>query len=302
MRIKLFLNTAVCLFLSNATFANDADLCKSKIESESYTGAVPYCEKACNLNEGLSCNNLGWLYYKGKGVEQNYQQAKTYYEKACDLNYGSGCLAMGDIIEENKGLFSVMKTYYKKACDLNDGMGCQKLGYYGRDIQSLEKSCDLDVGKGCNQLGKVYESPEHHFHYYGDISNFDPDYQKAKMYYEKACDILNYAKGCYSLGYLYDHKGIGIKLIGEIKENIKFRQKEEYLLEKTITYYKKACDMNDEEGCSALGFKYKVGQDVKKDYQQAIKYYEKACDLMRDCIYEKWINEMKMEMEMEKGY
>ena len=85
MMRKLFLCTTVCLFLSNTTFANDADLCISNIESKSYTEAFRYCEKACNLDEGSGCSNLGFLYNNGKGVRQDHLQAKTYYEKACNL-------------------------------------------------------------------------------------------------------------------------------------------------------------------------------------------------------------------------
>ena len=86
MKIKLFLSAAICLSLSNTTLANNVDLCVTKIKAELYTEAVPYCEKACNLNNGLGCSFLGFLYREGQGVRQNYQQAKTYYEKACNLN------------------------------------------------------------------------------------------------------------------------------------------------------------------------------------------------------------------------
>ena len=104
MKIKLFLSAAICLSLSNTTFANNIDLCTTKLNAGLYTEAVPYCEKACNLNNGLRCGLLGVLYAVGQGVRQNYQQAKTYYEKACNLNEGLGCSGLGFLYAEGQGV------------------------------------------------------------------------------------------------------------------------------------------------------------------------------------------------------
>ena len=114
MKIKLFLSAAICLSLSNTTFANHADLCATKVRAGLYTEAVPYCEKACNLNNGLGCSTLGFLYSKGQGVKQDYQQAKTYYEKACNLDEGLG-------VRQDK---RTAKEYYGKACDLGVQSSC----------------------------------------------------------------------------------------------------------------------------------------------------------------------------------
>ena len=127
MKIKLFLSAAICLSLSNTTLANNVDLCVTKIKAELYTEAVPYCEKACNLNDGLGCGILGGLFYKGQGVRQNYQQAKTYYEKACNLNEVAGCLGLGALFHEGLGVRQDKRTakeYYGKACDLGVQSSC----------------------------------------------------------------------------------------------------------------------------------------------------------------------------------
>ena len=132
MMRKLFLCTTVCLFLSNTTFANDADLCKSNLESNSYTDAFRYCEKACNLDNGRGCNGLGFLYYTGNGVRQNYQQAKIYFEKACNLDDGFACSKLGVLYVTGKGVredYQQAKTYFEKACNLDDGGGCVNLGF-----------------------------------------------------------------------------------------------------------------------------------------------------------------------------
>ncbi|MFS7887684.1 hypothetical protein ACMAV4_03880 [Helicobacter pylori] len=57
-------------------------------------------------------------------------------------------------------------------------------------------------------------------------------YIQAKEYFEKACN-LNYAKGCVSLGGLYED------LVIRREPRLKKR------LEKAIQYYSKACDLKD---------------------------------------------------------
>ena len=129
MKIKLFLSAAICLSLSNITFANNVDLCVTKIKAELYTEAVPYCEKACNLNNGLICGVLGILYAEGQGVRQNYQQAKKKKKKACNMNVGLGCFGLGVLysfgcgVRQNK---RTAKEYFGKTCDLGNQEGCDE--------------------------------------------------------------------------------------------------------------------------------------------------------------------------------
>jgi TPR repeat protein len=40
---------------------------------------------------------------KGKGVKQDDFKALKFYQKACDLNYGGGCSNLGFMYEEGKG-------------------------------------------------------------------------------------------------------------------------------------------------------------------------------------------------------
>mgnify|MGYP002706119465 len=48
-------------------------------------------EKACSLNQGEGCDNLGRSYYWGKGTKYDYTIARQLFEKACDLGVQSGC-------------------------------------------------------------------------------------------------------------------------------------------------------------------------------------------------------------------
>lgn len=46
-----------------------------------------------------------------------------------------------------------------------------------------------------------------------------------------------------------------------------------------ITYYKKACDLEDSEACNDLGDIYFSGENVGQDYEHAVEFYQKSCTL-----------------------
>ena len=73
MKTKTFLMSsaaALALLISAAAFlsSGDSELCGSEFAQGAYESAFRYCEKACSQNDGMSCTNLGRLYYNGAGV------------------------------------------------------------------------------------------------------------------------------------------------------------------------------------------------------------------------------------------
>lgn len=163
MTRKLFLCTTVCLFLSNTTFANDADLCDSNLKSKSYTEAFRYCEKACNLDNGLGCSGLGFLYDNGNGVRQDYQQAKTYYEKACNLDEGLACNVLG--ANYSLKCFAIKNPAFAECCiEDKDRQIIQSIPDFKNEASCFRKSkeyygkaCDLGEQKGCDGYRELNE-------------------------------------------------------------------------------------------------------------------------------------------------
>ena len=93
--------------------------------------------------------------------------------------------------------------------------------------------------------------------------------KEAYQYGLKSCEKFNYGKGCFGLGYLYEH-GDGV-------------QKD---MNKALSYYKKAapseeklCSSNDGQACYELGYMYEHGYGVPKDPNKAKELYQKACKL-----------------------
>ncbi|WRF01685.1 sel1 repeat family protein [Helicobacter pylori] len=132
----------------------------------------------------------------------------------------------------------------------------------------------------------------------GDSLEANKYYIQAKEYFEKACN-LNYAKGCVSLGGLYEGENLVIgenpRLKERLKKAIQYRVKACELNEKfgclslvsnsrinkqkLFQYLSKACELNSGSGCAILASLYDDGKIVKKDLRKAAQYYSKACGL-----------------------
>jgi TPR repeat protein len=190
--------------------------------------------KACDLNFGVSCSQLGFMYEEGKGVKQDdfkavnlpssyisprlEQPLSSFKSHAFWKNLSalkSSCLTslpvtylnLGFVYEEGKGVKqddSKALKFYQKACDLNDGSGCSQLGFmYEKGKGQITR---LLVKFDCFKiiLFNAFASVIH------KSKIVKQDNFKALKFYQKACD-LNSGSGCSILGYLYgrDHTPFG---------------------------------------------------------------------------------------------
>ena len=120
---------------------------------------APKCEEA-----GItSCNQLGLMYEKGKGVKKDIKKAVSYYQKACQINY-VGCYNLGVMYETGQGVvrsYHKAVDYYKTTCQAEFGLACHNLAVmheHGRGVrinytQAKEyygRACDAGEQIGCN--------------------------------------------------------------------------------------------------------------------------------------------------------
>jgi len=97
-------------------------------------------------------------------------------------------------------------------------------GLQAESYEKLKTSCNEGDGENCTHLGILYQ-----------IGNgVNQSYEKAKIYYDKAC-TLNHAEGCSRVGDLY-YFGQGVE-----QDNSQAK-----------IYYTKACKLNYKEGCQNL--------------------------------------------------
>ncbi len=212
---------------------------KESYDKQNFTRAKKYFKKACDLNNGRGCSELGMLYWSEKGVKRdkdNYIKAFQFFSKACDLQYAEGCTRLGISYDQGEGVewdFIKAIQYYKKACDLNNGWGCANLGKsYERFMGSWNE----------NNLGRYEFSPRLFVDIFDKQVRVDslvkPSELQQQIFqlYKKACD-LNNGWGCSFLSSLYE-KGYGV----------------EEDQEKAAQYHQKACDLNNGylNGCGPI--------------------------------------------------
>ncbi|EPZ70567.1 hypothetical protein N200_00630 [Helicobacter pylori UM065] len=99
-------------------------------EKQDFSKAKGYFEKACDLNNGWGCNNLGDSYQNGEGVEKDLTKAAYLYSKACELKEGDGCGALGGLYYNGDGVKQDSKkavALFEKACKLGYKKACEML-------------------------------------------------------------------------------------------------------------------------------------------------------------------------------
>jgi len=136
-----------------------------------YSQARKYCKKACDLGDGISCDNIDLLFYQGQGdINKTPAGSIEYYNRLCNMNDTYACMKIGHMYREGKGVtqdYLKASKYYRKACNLNDSLGCASIGYLYREGQGVTK-----------------------------------DHSKAMFYFNKSCNVLHSSTGCALYGHL----------------------------------------------------------------------------------------------------
>ncbi|GAA8862685.1 hypothetical protein HpRN3_06010 [Helicobacter pylori] len=94
-------------------------------DKQDFSKARKYFERACGLNNGGGCSNLGVLYQNGQGVEKDLTKAAQFCSKACDLNNNKGCFNLGALYLEKDSKKAT--ALFEKACKLGEQLACESL-------------------------------------------------------------------------------------------------------------------------------------------------------------------------------
>lgn len=115
--------------------------------------------------------------------------------------------------------------------------------------QIYEQECNNNCMEACWNIGFMYE--------FG-LGKTTINEKLAVKYYEIACDN-NFYEACYNLALMYDSLKVNTK-----NENLAYQ------------LYEKACYGKYSSACTMLGMKY---QENKNDKVKAKVFYKKGCDL-----------------------
>jgi TPR repeat protein len=97
--------------------------------------ASGFYRRACDDNYAPACNNLAWLYLRGRGVPRDPPQAMFLFMTAfdaariaCARGDASGCLLAGELLyeghaQERDGEDAV--AFFRRACERGEAKGCE---------------------------------------------------------------------------------------------------------------------------------------------------------------------------------
>ena len=201
--------------------------------------SIKFSKIACDLKDGIGCNNLAYAYSQGAGVKKDEYKATPLYQKACQYGEMLGCTNLGLQYQYGKGTEKKLEEsllLYKNACNQDHGVGCELLGYMyetGKDFMKknlnnalllYEKSCELNSDTGCKQAGNMYYKGK------GTTKNKS----KAFSFYLKSCKLDN---------------GISCKIIGDMYKTGEGIPKN---IIQSKSSYEKSCKLENGQACDIL--------------------------------------------------
>lgn len=113
--------------------AKQRDLCWLAADAYQRKGdmqkAITFYRKACALDEGTSCHQLGMLYTSGKHLSQSLTTASEFFTKACAQNIADSCYNLGVLFQHGYGVQAnaqQARDFFTKACDLQHEKACER--------------------------------------------------------------------------------------------------------------------------------------------------------------------------------
>ena len=94
---------------------------------------VRVLQQSCEMNNGIACAYLGYMYATGENVPKDIVTAKNLAEKGCSLGDNSACVVLGLIYYYGdvgiKRDYAKAKTIFKDTCKFNDNMSLASCSY-----------------------------------------------------------------------------------------------------------------------------------------------------------------------------
>lgn len=138
------LSKVISLVLCTMSFMSAAD---DKIEQE-----LPV--EQCNQNSAEACEHIGMYYTNVVGDDS---KALPFFQKACELNAKESCTFSGNIFAYGAVVDKDMEkalNYYEKGCELKDGIACNLLGSFyenGENVDKDQKKAFYYYTRACNE-------------------------------------------------------------------------------------------------------------------------------------------------------
>ncbi|MBN2731507.1 MAG: sel1 repeat family protein, partial [Balneolaceae bacterium] len=234
-------------------------------------------------------NNLGFLYYTGKGVERDYSRAVAFWKKAVALNNKHATSNLGVAYENGNGVnlnYAKAAEYYSRAEELGynqasadlarlytEGLGVTRdlgkaLEHYftagSRDYEfNLDQAIIDEVVNEGDDVALFYLAK---LYYYG--YGVSEDQSKALKYYKIAAEKGS-AKAMNNIGNMYYN---GSSVTEESHTD-------------GVSWFRKAAELGNPIAMRNIGLFYEENGWTTEDYDDAQEYYLKALKAGRSRTY-----------------
>ena len=184
------------------------------VTQTNYKAAVEYLTRAAKNGDDAAQYALGYLYYKGKGVQQNRDKALYWFKKAADQGWSPAESILGVIYANGYGLvpqdYDRAVYWFQESARQGEASAETNLAvsyYKGKGVQQnrdkaiywFKKAADQNYAPAENDLGTAYDEGQ----------GVPKDYAKAVYWFKKAAN-QKFAPAEQNLGTAYD-KGHGLK-------------------------------------------------------------------------------------------
>jgi uncharacterized protein len=273
--------------------------------------AVEILEGACHQRSGAACTHLAYLYATGKIVAKDDHRSLQFYTLGCSAGNAPGCYNQGLMRDQGRGLATSQTSAapaYEQACNDGFSAACTNVGFLYERGSGVRKDvvraagfyrrgcegspCNVPDIRGCVNLGDAYR----------DGIGVEKNPSTAAEIFRKACaaqpdpeDVDHEearVRACVLLGALEIH-GLGVPenvesglarslegctrgdAYGCFNVGAMRAYREDFA--GAVTFYRKACDGGDAEGCYELAVLYDEAKGVPFDYDLRTAFFAKAC-------------------------
>ena len=254
----------ISLVLPTGLLAADIDAGYAAHSRGDYAAALREFRPLAEQGNASAQTSLGFMYSKGRGVQQDHAEALMWYRKAANQNYAQAQYNLGIKYRKGEGVrqdYAEAARWYRKAAEQDNAQAQYNLGLlyangqgvhqdYAEAARWYRKAAGQGLAIAQNILGLLY----------ADGQGVRQDHAEAVKWYRKAAN-QNYAQAQSNLGMSYaDGKGV----------------QQDYA--EAVSWYRKAAEQDNANGQTNMGFMYYNGQGVQQNYTEALKWYRKAAE------------------------
>ena len=125
-RLILFL----CFFVFGCA-ANNSPVDSAKNDRADHEASIKDLRRSAEEGDAYAQNELGVLYYQGKGVPQNYREAKDWFDKAVQKGHAGAQVNLGTLYLRGEGApqsSQMALFWFSRAARQEDALAFAKLG------------------------------------------------------------------------------------------------------------------------------------------------------------------------------